>query len=147
MTIKGTSIGTITEVDGTFELKTTQEFPLTLEISYLGYETQNVPVSSAGQYIDVTLTEGSVTIIEVEVKASRISEDNKKTALLAQSKYHKLETAYQVRNFWQTRDLRDVKVVMEKVETVNEAAPVIEDKKPLYDLTNVKKSINKRFNK
>ena len=73
--------------------------------------------------------------------------DNKKTALLAQSKYHKLETAYQVRNFWQTRDLRDVKVVMEKVESVNEAAPVIEDKKPLYDLTNVKKSINKRFNK
>ena len=73
--------------------------------------------------------------------------DNKKTALIAQSKYHKLETAYQVRNFWQTRDLRDVKVVMEKVETVNEAAPVIEDKKPLYDLTDVKKSINKRFNK
>lgn len=73
--------------------------------------------------------------------------DNKKTALLAQSKYHKLETAYQVRNFWQTRDLRDVKVVMEKVEAVNEAAPVIEEKKPLYDLTDVKKSINKRFNK
>ena len=73
--------------------------------------------------------------------------DNKKTALIAQSKYHKLETAYQVRNFWQTRDLRDVKVVMEKVESVNEAAPVIEDKKPLYDLTNVKKSINNRFNK
>ena len=73
--------------------------------------------------------------------------DNKKTALLAQSKYHKLETAYQVRNFWQTRDLRDVKVVMEKVEIVNEAAPVAEEKKPLYDLTDVKKSINKRFNK
>ena len=73
--------------------------------------------------------------------------DNKKTAIMAQSKYHKLETAYQVRNFWQTRDLRDVKVVMEKVETVNEAAPVIEDKKPLYDLTDVKKSINERFNK
>ena len=85
VTIKGTSIGTITEVDGTFELKTTQEFPLNLEISYLGYETQDVPVSSAGQYIDVTLTEGSVTIIEVEVKASRISEDNKKTALTVES--------------------------------------------------------------
>jgi hypothetical protein len=36
---------------------------------------------------------------------------------------------------------------MEKVETVNEAAPVIEEKKSLYDLTDVKKSINKRFNK
>ena len=42
-------------------------------------------MSSAGQYIDVTLTEGSVTIIEVEVKASRISEDNKKTALTVES--------------------------------------------------------------
>jgi hypothetical protein len=73
--------------------------------------------------------------------------DNKKTALLAQSKYHRLETSYQVRNFWQTRDLRDVKVVMEKVESVNETAVVTEEKKPLYDLTDVKKSINKRFNK
>jgi hypothetical protein len=73
--------------------------------------------------------------------------DNKKTALLAQSKYHRLETSYQVRNFWQTRDLRDVKVVMEKVESVNETAVVTEEKKPLYDLTDVKKSISKRFNK
>lgn len=73
--------------------------------------------------------------------------DNKKTALLAQSKYHKLETAYQVRNFWQTRDLRDVKVVMEKVESVNEATNVTEDKKPLYDLTEVKDALTKRFKK
>lgn len=85
VTIQGTTVGTITEVDGTFELKTTEAFPLILEISYLGYETQEVPVSAAGQYVDVTLSESSVTIVEVEVKASRISEDNKKTALTVES--------------------------------------------------------------
>jgi hypothetical protein len=77
---------------------------------------------------------------------SKLSEA-KKTALLAQSKYHKLETSYQVRNFWQTRDLRDVAVVMEKVETVNEAAVEAPAKKPLYDLTNVKEELAKKFKK
>ena len=77
---------------------------------------------------------------------SKLSEA-KKTALLAQSKYHKLETSYQVRNFWQTRDLRDVAVVMEKVETVNEAVVEAPAKKPLYDLTNVKEEIAKKFKK
>ena len=77
---------------------------------------------------------------------SKLSEA-KKTALLAQSKYHKLETSYQVRNFWQTRDLRDVAVVMEKVEMVNEAAVEAPAKKPLYDLTNVKEEIAKKFKK
>lgn len=85
VTIKGTTIGTVTEIDGTFELKTTQAFPLILEVSYLGYETQDVPVSAPGQYVDVTLSESSVTIVEVEVKASRISEANKKTALTVES--------------------------------------------------------------
>ena len=77
---------------------------------------------------------------------SKLSEA-KKTALLAQSKYHKLETSYQVRNFWQTRDLRDVAVVMEKVETVNEAAVEAPAKKPSYDLTNVKEELAKKFKK
>ena len=85
ITIKGTTVGTITEFDGTFELKTTETFPLVLEVSYLGYETQDVPVSAPGQFVDVTLTEGSVKIVEVKVTGSRISEDNKKTALTVES--------------------------------------------------------------
>jgi len=46
--------------------------------------------------------------------------EGKKNQLLAQSKYHRLETEYQVRNFWQTRDLREVAQVIEKVEMVKE---------------------------
>lgn len=85
VTIKGTTVGTITEVDGTFELTTTEAFPVTLVISYLGYETQEVPVSSPDQYVDITLSESSIQIAQVEVKASRISEDNKKSALTVES--------------------------------------------------------------
>ena len=85
VTIQGTTVGTVTEIDGTFELSTSEAFPLNLEISYLGYETQIIPVQNSGQYVDVTLQESSVKIIEVKVQASRISEANKKSALTVES--------------------------------------------------------------
>jgi len=75
---------------------------------------------------------------------SRLSEA-KKNQILAQSKYHKLETQYQVTNFWQTRDLRETAQVMEKVELVNESKE--ETKSLPYDLTGVQESLAKRFKK
>ena len=72
--------------------------------------------------------------------------ESKKSQLLAQSKYHKLETEYQVRNFWQTRDLRETSPVMEKIEMIKESNEVEVNKLP-YDLTNMKVSIAKQFKK
>jgi hypothetical protein len=71
--------------------------------------------------------------------------EGKKNQLLAQSKYHRLETEYQVRNFWQTRDLREVAQVIEKVEMVKENKE--EAKQLPYDMTGVAESLNKRFKK
>lgn len=71
--------------------------------------------------------------------------ESKKSQILAQSKYHKLETQYQVTNFWQTRDLRETTQVMEKVELVNESKE--ETKSLPYDLTGVQESLAKRFKK
>ena len=71
--------------------------------------------------------------------------ESKKNQILAQSKYHKLETQYQVTNFWQTRDLRETAQVMEKVELVNESKE--ETKSLPYDLTGVQESLAKRFKK
>ena len=69
----------------------------------------------------------------------------KKNSILAQSKYHKLETAYQVANFWQTRDLRETAPVMEKVSMVKESK---EETSTLpYDMTDITAQIAKRFNK
>ena len=59
---------------------------------------------------------------------------------------HKVETEYQVRNFWQTRDLREVTPVMEKVEMIVEKKEVEANKLP-YNLEGVQESIAKRFKK
>ena len=82
---------------------------------------------------------------EYKAKWESLSE-KKKNQITAQSKTHKLETEYQVRNFWQTRDLREVAPVMEKVEMITESKKE-ETKKLPYNLEGVKESIAKRFNK
>jgi hypothetical protein len=70
--------------------------------------------------------------------------EGKKNQIMAQSKYHKVETAYQVANFWQTRDLREVAPVMEKIAMVNESA--VEPTQTLgYDATELGAEIAKRF--
>jgi hypothetical protein len=72
----------------------------------------------------------------------------KRNQLTAQSKMVKLSTPYQVRNFWQTRDLREVSQVMEKLITVNESKVEEAPKKTIgYDTTDIAAQIAKRFKK
>ena len=73
--------------------------------------------------------------------------EGKQNQIKAQAKYHTLKTEYQVRNFWETRDLREVKVDLEKLAAVNESAVKAEEKKPLYDVSNYAESLKKRFKK
>ena len=68
--VKGTSTGTVTDIDGNFTFTTTESFPIILEISYTGYSTQEVNVTSAGSAINIQLVEGILTE-EVVVSASR----------------------------------------------------------------------------
>ncbi len=71
----------------------------------------------------------------------------KQNQIKAQAKYHTLNTEYQVRNFWETRDLREVKVDLEKLAAVNESAVAEETNKPLYDVSNYAEGLKKRFKK
>jgi hypothetical protein len=87
-----------------------------------------------------------LSMMPAEYKESwnKLSE-SKKGQILAQAKYHKLDTPYQVANFWQTRDLREVAPIMEKITMVKESK---EETKALpYDLTGVAEDLKKRFNK
>ena len=68
--IDGTSIGTVTDFDGNFVINTSQDAPLTLVISYVGYSAQRVGVTSSGQDINVSLSAGQ-NLEEVVVSASR----------------------------------------------------------------------------
>ena len=72
----------------------------------------------------------------------------KKSSIAAQAKMVKLTSPYQVKNFWDTRDLREVAPVMEKVEMVSESK-VVEAKKSTitYNVDGMAEAFAKRFNK
>jgi len=82
--VKSTTDGNITDYDGFFEFKTSSDYPITLVASYLGYVEKEVLVEGPGN-INILLEENSVTVDVVEVKASRISEENKKSPLTIES--------------------------------------------------------------
>ena len=44
--IKGTNVGTITDIDGTFELDVPDLQTTILEVSYIGYTTKEIPINA-----------------------------------------------------------------------------------------------------
>lgn len=73
--------------------------------------------------------------------------EGKKAQIMAQSKMHKLNTEYQVRNFWQTRDLRETAPVMEKLEMLNESKAEETKSTVGYDTTDIAAQLTARFKK
>ncbi len=70
--LQGTTIGTITDVDGKFMLANVPEGNYTLQISYTGYETMDVPVSVSGKVDVGTVRLGfdAIGLKEINVVAS-----------------------------------------------------------------------------
>ena len=94
---------------------------------------------------ETTLPVISMMPTEYHETWTKLSE-GKKNQIIAQSKMHRLETSYQVANFWQTRDLRETAPVMEKLAMVNESE-VIEVKTIGYDTTDIAAQIAAKFRK
>ncbi len=63
--------GTITQADGSFSIELPDASSYILRLSLIGYVSQFISVSSAGDIGTVTLSAGSVTLDEVAVKAER----------------------------------------------------------------------------
>ncbi|MFT5883581.1 MAG: outer membrane receptor for ferrienterochelin and colicins [Arcticibacterium sp.] len=72
--IPGTTTGTITDADGMFSLSTTQNPPFKISVSSIGYDTQEVDVTSANATVNVTMAANSSIFDEVIVSASRKAE-------------------------------------------------------------------------
>ena len=64
VSIKGSTVGTITDIDGNFSLDAMS--PQTLLISYIGYETQEITVSNQSVY-NIKLSEDTQALDEVVV--------------------------------------------------------------------------------
>ncbi len=78
--LKGTTIGTISDWDGSFEFETSESYPLDIEISYIGFDTKVIPVSENIR-LDIALDEVANVLTEIVVKGSRISEKQKESPL------------------------------------------------------------------
>ncbi len=85
VTVKGSTEGTVTEYDGSFEFRVRASFPLTLLVSYVGYDEKEVSVTNAGQAIKVQLNPSVITTEIVEIKGQRISEKQKANPLTVES--------------------------------------------------------------
>ncbi len=83
--IKGTNEGAATDFDGKFELKTILKVPFTLVVSYLGYETKEVSVTSFSKVLDLKLEESGVSISDINVTGQRVSQKQKESPLTIES--------------------------------------------------------------
>ncbi len=68
------AVGTNTDFDGNFVLKTTDAPPFTLEISMLGFKTEKVEITKNNQKVEVSLSENETSLDEIVVSASRTPE-------------------------------------------------------------------------
>lgn len=73
--IKGTSIGSLTNEDGTFTISAPNGNGI-LVVSFIGYKTQELPVNNRG-VIDIVLKEDATVLGEVVVTALNIERDKK----------------------------------------------------------------------
>jgi len=73
--VKGTTTGTATKPDGTFQLKTNQKLPFILIISYVGYKSQEFTITESTKSLDINLSSQNIMASEVIISASRIEED------------------------------------------------------------------------
>ena len=91
-----------------------------------------------------------VALMPVEYKETwnKLSE-GKRSSLIAQSKFHNTNSKYEVKTFWQTRDMRETSIPME-VSSMNESNIHMSAKAASslpYDLEDMKTAIAKQFKK
>ena len=71
--VLGSNTGAVADFDGNFTLNTSAELPLTIEVSYVGYSSKSLEVTSLDQEIVISLDFGQ-NLNEVVISASRRSE-------------------------------------------------------------------------
>lgn len=71
VTVKGSGAGSYTDDKGNFKLSSDIPAPLTLIISSIGYELQEVPLTSTSSFVNVSMVPASTLGQEVVVSATR----------------------------------------------------------------------------
>ncbi|MBK9328959.1 MAG: TonB-dependent receptor [Sphingobacteriales bacterium] len=73
--IKGTNFGAVTDIEGNFEIKAAVKLPVVVEVSYLGFTTEELTISEENQKIQIGLIPQEIRVSnDVVISASRLSE-------------------------------------------------------------------------
>ncbi len=72
--IEGTTTGTVADFDGNYTLETSQQPPFNITVSYTGYGTKSLEVTSATDSFDIQLDYTATGLDEVVIGASRTPE-------------------------------------------------------------------------
>lgn len=82
--IKGTTTGVTTDFDGQFRIEV-PALPTTLQVSFIGYMTQELEVTEASSRLEIKLPSDQILIDAAEVVGERISERQKQAPLTVES--------------------------------------------------------------
>ncbi len=85
--VKGTNNGASTDVQGAFsiELIANQQYPLTLSISFIGYQAQEVLVNKPGNIGTIAMKVDAEMLGEVNIIEKRLSDKQKESALTVEA--------------------------------------------------------------
>ncbi|MDD6890971.1 MAG: SusC/RagA family TonB-linked outer membrane protein [Bacteroidales bacterium] len=75
--VKGTTLGTITDMDGKFVINNVPESAHALQVSYIGMQTQSVNINKSGGALTILLKSDTKALEEVVVTAMGISREKK----------------------------------------------------------------------
>jgi Ca-activated chloride channel homolog len=100
---KGTSNGTVTDLDGKFELQVPSEC-VQLEVSYTGYKTKTIPKACAGQELQIELEAETAALEEVVVTKRRDANKNQAISYLVSPQPNSRRTPAEPTPNWNTED-------------------------------------------
>lgn len=83
--VKGTTKGTVVDIEGKFQLKLEQELPVTLVINFIGYDQKEFVVTKIDEKLRFKLSTDDVLMQEVEIVGERIGERQKQAALTVET--------------------------------------------------------------
>ncbi len=83
--LKNTTLGTVSDFEGAFVLKTDLKLPVSLEFRYSGYASRELSYTENNKNISVSLEEEAIQMDVVEVSGSRISDKQKSSPLTVES--------------------------------------------------------------
>lgn len=86
VTIKGTSLGGVTDLDGNFNINVgDKQPPFTIVASYVGYDPKELEVTSLTEKITLQLGTSATVMKELTVTERRLSEKQRESALTVES--------------------------------------------------------------